>query len=222
MRILYDKERDFHPAYICGDTGKVYNATCGAPEPLACINTPGGGLIKQADVVLIYYPINVSTVPRHTQKNDLDIYSRLTDIDGPAMTWMIHSIAYGDIGEDDRAAAFFKKSYEGLVRGPFFVWHEGFNEFGGAPNFINGAGMHLMNVAAGYGGVRWLEGKLELRRPRPPPNCTTLVLRRVFFRGARINLEATASTWSVALDEPAPDGVVLQLEAEGGKPAHTL
>ena len=52
--------------------------------------------------------------------------------------------------------------------------------------------MHLMNVAAGYGGVRWLDDKLELRRPRPPPNCTRLVLRRVFFRGARLNIEAAA------------------------------
>ena len=143
LRILYDKQRDFHPAYICGDTGLLYNTTCGAPEPLSCISRPDGGLIKQADVVLIYCersclcavpppppdreaalpladPINVS-MPRHTQKNDLDIYSRLTDIDGPAMTWMIHSIAYGDIGDDALAEFFFRKSYEGLVRGPFFV-----------------------------------------------------------------------------------------------------
>ena len=28
LRILYDKQRDFHPAYICGDTGKEYNTTC--------------------------------------------------------------------------------------------------------------------------------------------------------------------------------------------------
>lgn len=53
---------------------------------------------------------------------------------GPAMTWMVHSIAYGDIGEDDKAAVYFQKSYDGLVRSPFFVWHEGFNEFGGGAN----------------------------------------------------------------------------------------
>ena len=128
LRILYDKDRDFHPAYITGATGELYNSTCGAPEPLACINTPSGGLIKQADVVLIYYPVAINgtrynvSIPSSTQKNDLDIYSRLTDIDGPAMTWMIHSIAYGDIGEDDKAAAFLRKSYQGLVRSPFFIW----------------------------------------------------------------------------------------------------
>ena len=74
LRILYDKQRDFHPAYICGDTGKEYNTTCvrlfivycverdrelllacgqGAPEPLSCISRPDGGLIKQAGLVLI-------------------------------------------------------------------------------------------------------------------------------------------------------------------------
>ena len=229
LRILYDAKRDFHPAYITGATGELYNSTCGAPEPLACINTPSGGLIKQADVVLIYYPVAINgtrynvSIPSSTQKNDLDIYSRLTDINGPAMTWMIHSIAYGDIGEDDKAAAFLRKSYEGLVRSPFFIWHEGFGLEGGAPNFVNAAGMFAANLFAGYGGVRWPLGEdyLELRRPRPPPNCTKLVLRRVYFRGARINIEATKDSWSVALDEPAPAGVVLQLETDDDAP-HTL
>ena len=108
---------------------------------------------------------------------------------------------YGDIGDDEKAAAFLRQSYEGLVRSPFYVWHEGFNEFGGAPNFINGAGMFLVNIAAGYGGVRWnlTDGSLDLKRPRPPPNCTKLVLRRVYFRGARLNVEAREDTWFVAL-----------------------
>ena len=141
------------------------------------------------------------------------------------MTWMIHSIAYGDIGDDDKAAAFLKKSYTGLVRSPFFVWHEGFNEFGGAPNFINAAGMFLVNIAAGYGGVRWnlTDGSLALKRPRPPPNCSRLVLRRVYFRGAYLNVEASDDAWSVALDEPAPESAgVLRLVVDGAEPPQTL
>jgi hypothetical protein len=180
LRILYcpaaggpgcggDRNRDFHPEYIDGTTGKVFNTTC-VPELGSltgqCQVLPDGGKIKQADTVLIYYPLMVPTA-ESTKRNDLDIYSKLTDIDGPAMTWMIHSIAYGDIGEDEKAAAFLKQSYRGLVRSPFYVWHEGFNEEGGAPNFINGAGMFLVNIAAGYGGVRWnlTDGSLgRLRR----------------------------------------------------------
>lgn len=120
------------------------------------------------------------------------------------------------------------------------MWHEGANLFGGVPNFINAAGMMLMNVVAGYGGVRVDLGEdanrtntttgdggdhhhhpgttaaLLLRRPRPPPNCTKLILRRVHFRGCRFNIEATAQTWSIVLDEPAPAGVVPQLLLDDG------
>ena len=233
LRILYcpaeggagcgqDTQRDFHPAFINGKSGELFNTTC-VPMPgslnAQCQVLPDGGKIKQADVILIYYPLQVP-MKASTKKNDLDLYSKLTDIDGPAMTWMVHSIAYGDIGEDEKAAQFLKKSYAGLVRSPFKVWHEGFNEAGGAPNFINGAGMFLVNIAAGYGGVRWnlTDGSLGLLRPRPPPNCTRLRLRRVFYRGASLNIEATAQGWSVSLDEPALAGVVLQLRAEGAAP----
>ena len=50
------------------------------------------------------------------------------------------------------------------------------------------------------GGVRWnlTDSSLSLLRPRPPPNCTKLVLRRVFYRGARLNIEATATGWRCA------------------------
>jgi trehalose/maltose hydrolase-like predicted phosphorylase len=212
-------QRDFHPAFVNGRSGATFNSSC-VPELGSvdgqCQVLQDGGKIKQGDVVLIYYPLAVTT-NASTKKHDLDLYSQLTDIDGPAMTWMIHSIAYGDLGEDATAARYFTKSWAGLVRSPFFVWHEGYNEFGGAPNFINAAGMFLVNVAAGYGGVRWnlTDGSLRLQRPRPPPNCSRLVLRRVFYRGALLNIEARADGWAVGLAEPAPQGVVLELRATG-------
>ena len=129
------------------------------------------------------------------------------------MTWMIHSIAFRDIQDEPQAAFYFRKSWEAYVRGPFYVWHEGANMFGGVPNFINAAGMLIMNVVAGYGGVRLKQGHIELNRPVPPPNCTKLVLRRVYFRGAYLNIEADTSGWSVGLDQPAPPGLRLKFIA---------
>merc|ERR1712187_748525 len=101
----------------------------------------------------------------HTLRSDLEIYSAVTDPYGPAMTWMIHSIAFGDAGDDELAAEYFRKSWNGFVRGPFFIWHESVDG-AGVPNFINGAGMMVMNVVAGYGGVRLMDDKLLLKRPR--------------------------------------------------------
>ena len=87
LRILYSKERDFHPAYINGRSGEVYNATCvpqrgGGLSGGQCEVLADGGKIKQADVVLIYFPLMVDGVAPSTQRRDLDLYSRLTDING--------------------------------------------------------------------------------------------------------------------------------------------
>ena len=50
---------------------------------------------------------------------------------------------------------------------------------------VTGGGGFLQSVVNGYGGLRLEAAGLRLRRPRPPPNCTRLVLRGVAFRGAR-------------------------------------
>ena len=52
-----------------------------------------GGKIKQADAVLLGFPLmlNMSTAVR---KADLDYYAPRTDPGGPAMTWGMHAVGY--------------------------------------------------------------------------------------------------------------------------------
>lgn len=47
-----------------------------------------GETIKQADVVLLPYPLLIS-MPTHVQYNDLVYYEARTDPNGPAMTYII-------------------------------------------------------------------------------------------------------------------------------------
>jgi hypothetical protein len=47
--------------------------------------------IKQADVVLLNYPLNWN-MPADVQENDLVIYENITNPDGPAMTWGMFTI----------------------------------------------------------------------------------------------------------------------------------
>jgi protein-glucosylgalactosylhydroxylysine glucosidase len=98
-----------------------------------------GDEIKQADVVLLGYPLGLN-MTRKVRANDLDYYARRTDADGPAMTWGMHSIGYLDLGRYDEAASLFNRSFAN-IKYPFGVWSE--TPKGGAPNFITGAGGFL-------------------------------------------------------------------------------
>ena len=78
--------------------------------------------------------------------------------------------------------------------------HEGYGVFGGVTTFITGAGGWLQSVFAGYGGIRLArDGSLLLKNPLPPPNCTTMRLRQLSYRGNTLQLDITRTEWSVAV-----------------------
>lgn len=187
LRILYDDKLDYHPEF--------------AGYRIGALNS--SAKIKQADVVLLGYPLGVP-VAAHTRRRDLNVYANATDPAGPAMTWSMHAINFLDLGDDTRAAANFARGHQDSQTGPFLLWHEqaakDLSPSQGAPNFITGAGGFMQSVWAGYGGVRLDNASLALRRPRPPPGCTGLQLRRLHYRGAYLNLEAFSTGWSLALD----------------------
>lgn len=99
IKIPYDAKLNYHPefdGYVPGET------------------------IKQADVVLLGFPIMYVTDPV-VRRNDLEIYENVTRADGPAMTWSMHAIGFLDIGDDDKAAAMLNRSYQPYVIEPFKV-----------------------------------------------------------------------------------------------------
>ena len=50
-----------------------------------------GAKIKQADVVLLGYPLMMN-MSRAVRKADVEYYSPRTDPGGPAMTWGMHAV----------------------------------------------------------------------------------------------------------------------------------
>jgi hypothetical protein len=87
-----------------------------------------GHLIKQADTVLMYYPLAVPNISESTKRNDVRMYAALQDPHGVAMTWGIQSIVSLDIGDLEQAATYFTTGYKVFARAPFFTWHEGKNK----------------------------------------------------------------------------------------------
>lgn len=192
IAIPYNSELDYHPEY----NEVQFDAR----------NKSGGQpLIKQADTVLMYYPLgNTINASESTRRNDVRTYASLQDPHGVAMTWGIQAIVSLDIGDLAEAARYFEEGYKVFARPPFYLWHEGNGTDGsasqGAPNLVTGAGGFLQSVWAGYGGVRFeRDDALTIRSPRPLPNSTRLRLRGLHFLGARLDIVAAKGVWTVAL-----------------------
>lgn len=109
-----------------------------------------GQLIKQADVVLLGFPLCWKGLQQYpdARMEELKYYESRTDHRGPAMTWSMHSIGWLEKKEMNHAHELFTRSYLNIKK-PFYVWQETPTE--GAVNFITGAGGFLQNVLFGYG-----------------------------------------------------------------------
>ncbi|XP_035912953.1 protein-glucosylgalactosylhydroxylysine glucosidase-like [Anopheles stephensi] len=155
-----------------------------------------GTQIKQADVVLLGYPLEFP-MKESTKANNLKLYSMVTRPDGPAMTWAIHTIGHLDLNEPDHAAAMFRKSYKQYLRAPFHVWSENGDGADGAGNFITGAGGFLQSLINGYAGVRLRHGKLVIANARLPPGTTRLFLPELNFGGVKFALDVGQNSFRV-------------------------
>ena len=175
-----------------------------------------GQVIKQADVVLLGFPLMYS-MTSEMRRNDLVYYSARTDSNvsvcllvsslsaplaldmfflpyalpfvttphpsptlsnqGPAMTWSMYSIAWLELGDQEKANNLFRQGFSNCQK-PFGVWTE--TPKGGTTNFITGAGGFLQSVFAGFAG--WRVGPQRLSfSPQLPDTVNKLTLRQVPF-----------------------------------------
>jgi trehalose/maltose hydrolase-like predicted phosphorylase len=163
--ILEDTKQQIHPEYL---------------------NYPGN-TVKQADVVLLHYPLGMP-MSETFQRNDLEYYSTRTDTHGPAMTWGMHAIGFLDLGDNANAAKFFNMSFQDNMHTPFQVWTE--TPDGNAVNFITGAGGFLQTMVNGYGGLRIdpVEGLMQIN-PQCPENSDFVKFRGVNYLNEVYDIE---------------------------------
>ena len=102
LKVPFDEEKYYHPEFD-------------GYEP--------GTIIKQADVVLLGFPI-MYIKDNQSRKNDLDIYELVTREDGPAMTWSMHAIGHLELRDEERAAQLLNRSYQSYLVEPFKKWNE--------------------------------------------------------------------------------------------------
>ena len=110
-----------------------------------------GGMIKQADVNLLGYPLGIIDDRRQLMR-DLEYYeSRVDPVNGPAMTWSIFCVQYARLGAADKAEEMFRRCYRPFARPPFGALDE--TPTSHNPYFMTGAGGLLQAVLNGFAGL---------------------------------------------------------------------
>ena len=101
-----------------------------------------GDIIKQADVNLLAFPLNIVN-DETTLLKDLKYYEPKLAKEGPAMSKSIFAVIYARLGDVQKAFRLFKESYEPNKRPPFGALSEAATS--NNPYFVTGAGGMLTN-----------------------------------------------------------------------------
>lgn len=136
-----------------------------------------GQKIKQADVNLLAYPLNIITDKKQIER-DLAYYSEKMDkVDGPAMGPGVMAVMYARMGNADKAYDYFVKSYLPNSRPPFGVFSESAKS--NNPYFATGAGAMLQSIIYGFGGVEITDSGLKYNKGILPKKWKSLKIKGI-------------------------------------------
>jgi len=138
--------------------------------------TYDGGMIKQADVNLLAYPLNIVIDPDAILK-DLQYYEPRMSPGGPAMGNSVLAVLYARMGNHEKAYDFFVKSYEPNKVPPFGVLAE--TAGGSNPYFATGAGGMLQSVLSGLGGLEISDQGITQLKTELPKQWKSLTLKGI-------------------------------------------
>ncbi|MFH8609753.1 glycosyl hydrolase family 65 protein [Streptomyces sp. NPDC018029] len=172
-----------------------------------------GSTIKQADTVLLMYPLEWR-MPEGAAAATLDYYAQRTDPDGPAMTDSVHAIDAAGIGEPGCSTyTYLERSIKPFVRGPFAQFSEARGDKAGAEDplsgspahdFLTGKGGFLQTFTNGLTGMRMRENRLHLDPMLPPQLDRGVTLRGLAWQGRTYDIELGAHRTTVRLTGGAP------------------
>lgn len=139
-------------------------------------STYAGERIKQADVNLLAYPLDIIN-DRERVLQDLIYYEPKLAEEGPAMGKSVFAIIYARLGDAENAFRLFKESYEPNKRPPFGALAE--SATSNNPYFVTGAGGMLQVVLFGFGGLHITEEGIVQKNPILPPAWKSLTIKGV-------------------------------------------
>jgi hypothetical protein len=167
-----------------------------------------GTLIKQADTVLLIYPLEWP-MSRDVAANTLNYYAERTDPDGPAMTDAMHAVDSAQIGAPGCATdTFLNRSYKPFLRDPFDQFAEARGDkagsqdpLAGAPayDFLTGSGGFAQVFTYGLTGLRWRADRVHLDPMLPPQLAGGVTLRGLQWRGRTFDIALGATSTTITL-----------------------
>jgi len=177
-----------------------------------------GNTIKQADVILLGYPL-MFPMTQQRKKNNLVYYSQRTDKGGPAMTFSMETIGWMELGILDQALSVWPDAYANAQK-PFLVWTETAHPPGGAVNFITGAGGFLQGILAGFGGIRLTADRMTFS-PKLLNPVTAVKLNQIFYQNNTLEISFDKSSTTITLINVETTAPALQMVDSTGQ-AHPL
>jgi trehalose/maltose hydrolase-like predicted phosphorylase len=158
----------------------------------------GGEQIKQADVVMLTYPLSFS-MASGVGLNDLNYYAPRTDLQGPAMTDAIHSIDASALNAPGCSAyTYMLRSYEPFLRSPYDQFAETRTGPNTGFNFLTGVGGFLQVFEYGYSGLRFGSTSIRLD-PSLSPQLHGLTLNNLQWQGRAFTVTIGPQTTQLQL-----------------------
>ncbi|MFJ2431683.1 discoidin domain-containing protein [Streptomyces anulatus] len=172
-----------------------------------------GSTIKQADTVLLTYPLEWPMEPGAAAAT-LDYYAARTDPDGPAMTDSVHAIDAAETGEPGCSTyTYLQRSVRPFMRGPYELFSEARGEKSGAEDplsgfpaedFLTGKGGFLQVFTHGLTGLRLREDGVRLDPTLPHRLREGVTLKGLRYRDATYEVGIGPRTTTVRLTSGAP------------------
>ncbi|GHB86537.1 hypothetical protein GCM10007390_47650 [Persicitalea jodogahamensis] len=139
-------------------------------------DTYEGELIKQADVNLLSFPLDVIT-DRKTVHQNLTYYENRIDEEGPNMSYCMFAGAAARAGDRAQATRLFEKALQPYLKGPFQILALRKNRL--STYFGTSAGGLLQAVILGFGGLHFTENGLVQKDPLLPEGWKSMQLRGI-------------------------------------------
>jgi len=174
-----------------------FNTEAGIIPEYAQMN--GSVEIKQADVVLINYPLEFR-LNESQALNDLDFYARAQSPDGPAMTWAMFAIGALDLSPHGCASwTYFVTASQPYLREPYYQFSEQILDdiyTNGNTNpafpFLTGHGGFLQIPTHGFTGYRPRLDAFYLDPSIPPQLGEGVTVKGMKHHGASFNVQVTS------------------------------
>src|SRR5690606_35831485 len=139
-------------------------------------------IIKQADVVLLTYPLQWP-LPADVAANNPRYYATRADDDhGPALTHASHALLAAAPGDRALLSEYLRRSYEPNLRPPFLSFSETPDQ--DYCTFVTGAGGLLQALLFGCCGARLTDEGLAFPHPPTLPSGWTRLRVRLRCRGS--------------------------------------